>query len=138
MTDSIQTNGSGNVYVTSTGKVLLNSSSAPNIESLNVTPTTSAQTITASGSVDGYSPINVSAVTSSIDQNISAGNIKKDIVILGVTGTYEGSGEGSGDDEYANYIQIENMIKGTSYVEADEVEAACDDISMFLYGTLHS
>lgn len=48
------------------------------------------------------------------------------------------SGGGSGDDEYANYIQIENMIKGTSYVEADEVEAACDDISMFLYGTLHS
>lgn len=45
---------------------------------------------------------------------------------------------GGGDDEYANYIQIENMIKGTSYVEADEVEAACDDISMFLYGTLHS
>ena len=35
-------------------------------------------------------------------------------------------------------IQIENMIKGTSYVEADEIEAACDDISMFLYGTLHS
>ena len=48
------------------------------------------------------------------------------------------SGGGSGDDEYANYIQIENMIKGTSYVEADEIEAACDDISMFLYGTLHS
>lgn len=48
------------------------------------------------------------------------------------------SGGGGGDDEYANYIQIENMIKGTSYVEADEVEAACDDISMFLYGTLHS
>ena len=48
------------------------------------------------------------------------------------------SGDGSGDDEYANYIQIENMIKGTSYVEADEIEAACDDISMFLYGTLHS
>ena len=48
------------------------------------------------------------------------------------------SGGGSGDDEYANYIQIENMIKGTSYVEADEIEAACDDISMFLYATLHS
>ena len=48
------------------------------------------------------------------------------------------SGGGSGDDEYANCIQIENMIKGTSYVEADEIEAACDDISMFLYGTLDS
>ena len=96
MTDSIQTNGSGSVYVTSAGKVLLNSSSIPNIESLNITPTTSVQTITATGGVDGYSPINVSAVTSSIDQNISAGNIKKDVQILGITGTYEGSGSGIG------------------------------------------
>ena len=37
----------------------------------------------------------VNAVTSSIDSNITAGNIKKDVVILGVTGTYEG-----GDVEY--------------------------------------
>ena len=60
------------------------------IEELNVTPSTSAQTITASGGVDGYSPVNVSAVTSSIDANITAGNIKKDVQILGVTGTYTG------------------------------------------------
>ena len=33
-----------------------------NIQSLNVTPSINAQTITASGGVDGYSPINVSAV----------------------------------------------------------------------------
>ena len=48
------------------------------------------------------------------------------------------SGSSGEDDEYANYIKLENIIKGTSYIEADEVEAACDDISMFLYGTLHS
>lgn len=35
-------------------------------------------------------------VTSSIDSNIQAGNIKKDVTILGVTGTYEGSGGGGG------------------------------------------
>lgn len=63
---------------------------APVIEELNVTPTTSAQTITAPEGTDGYNPINVSAVTSSIDANIIAGNIKKDITILGVTGSYEG------------------------------------------------
>ena len=60
------------------------------IDPLNVTPSTSAQTITASGGVDGYSPVNVSAVDASIDANITAGNIKKDVSILGVTGTYEG------------------------------------------------
>ena len=34
-------------------------------------------------------------VTAAIDSNIVAGNIKKDVEILGVTGTYEGSGGGS-------------------------------------------
>lgn len=65
--------------------------SAPVIDELNVTPSTSAQTITAPSGTDGYSPINVSAVTSSIDANITAGNIKKDVQILGVTGSYEGT-----------------------------------------------
>ena len=57
----------------------------PVIDTLNVTPTTSAQQITAPQGTDGYSPVNVSAVTSSIDANIVAGNIKKDVQILGVT-----------------------------------------------------
>lgn len=57
----------------------------------NCTPSTSAQVITPD---TGYelSQVNVSAVTASIDANIVAGNIKKDVAILGVTGTYEGSG----------------------------------------------
>lgn len=63
----------------------------PVIDTLNVTPTTSAQQITAPTGTDGYSPVNVSAVTSSIDANIVAGNIKKDVQILGVTGSYEGA-----------------------------------------------
>jgi uncharacterized ParB-like nuclease family protein len=65
--------------------------SSPVISSLNVTPTTSQQTITASGGVDGYSPITVNAVTSSIDNNITAGNIKSGVSILGVTGNYTGA-----------------------------------------------
>lgn len=57
------------------------------IDSLTITPTTSQQTITASGGVDGYSPITVNAVTSSIDANITAGNIKSGVSILGVNGS---------------------------------------------------
>lgn len=68
----------------------VNGGSTPVIDELNVTPSTSAQTITAPSGVDGYSPVNVSAVTSAIDANIVAGNIKKDVEILGVTGSYEG------------------------------------------------
>jgi len=46
----------------------------------------------------------------------------------------KGGGSG-GTDEYANYIIIENTIKGTNYVEQTEIATACDQISMFLYGT---
>ena len=59
------------------------------IEELNVTPSTSAQVITAPEGTDGYSPVNVSAVTSSIDANIQAGNIKSGVSILSVTGSLE-------------------------------------------------
>lgn len=60
------------------------------LDTVIVTPSTTSQTITPTN--DGISQVNVSAVTSSIDNNITAGNIKKDVSILGVTGTYEGSG----------------------------------------------
>ena len=52
---------------------------------LNYTPSTSQQTIPAGYTSGGT----IGAVTSSIDANIQAGNIKKDVSILGVTGTLE-------------------------------------------------
>lgn len=64
--------------------------SAPVIDELNVTPSTSSQTITAPAGTDGYSPVNVAAVDATIDANITAGNIKSGVEILGVTGTYTG------------------------------------------------
>ena len=82
----VLTNSQGKVYV-SNGKALEAQRIAPMIEPLSVTPTTSAQTITAPSGVDGYSPINVAAVTSSIDNNIQESNIKSGVSILGVTGT---------------------------------------------------
>lgn len=86
----IQVTQNGKVLVTQNGGVLLgNESSTPTIESLSITPMTLSQTIVAPSEIDGYSPITVSAVTSSIDANIQAGNIKKDVQILGVTGTLE-------------------------------------------------
>ena len=97
--------------------------SAPVITSLSVTPTTSAQTITAPSGTDGYSPVTVSAVTSSIDANITAGNIKKDVQILGVTGTYEGSGGGGGTQEktFGNYYIMEDDSIMPVYFDKIEV-----------------
>lgn len=57
-----------------------------------VNPSTSTQNVVPGTGYNGLSKVTVNAVTSSIDTNITAGNIKKDVTILGVTGTYEGSG----------------------------------------------
>lgn len=64
--------------------------SAIQTETKTATPSTSQQTVNAT-SGKYMTSVTVSAVTSSIDANITAGNIKKDVSILGVTGTYEGA-----------------------------------------------
>lgn len=87
----IQENSINNLRGVTQRVIVVGGGGGGNIDELNVTPSTTAQTITASGGTDGYSPVNVAAVDASIDANITAGNIKKDVSILGVTGTYEGS-----------------------------------------------
>ena len=61
------------------------------IESLTITPSTESQTFIAED-IDGFSPVIIEAVDNTIDENITAENIKDGVTILGVTGTYEGSG----------------------------------------------
>ena len=61
------------------------------LDNLEVTPTTSSQTITPTSGYVGFDEVTVSAVTNDIDSNITAGNIKSGVNILGVTGDYEGS-----------------------------------------------
>lgn len=48
------------------------------------------------------------------------------------------SGGSGGETDYATILQIENTMKGTSYVQADVEAEACNDISYFLYGTANS
>lgn len=60
------------------------------LQNKTVTPTTSKQTITAGSNYDGLGTVTVNAVTSAIDANIVAGNIKSGVTILGVEGTYTG------------------------------------------------
>lgn len=54
------------------------------LDSKSLDPSTVSQTVNSSA--DGLSSVSVSAVTSSIDSNIQAGNIKNGVTILGVTG----------------------------------------------------
>lgn len=61
----------------------------PKTQEKEVTPSTEAIEITPDRYYTGLSKVTVNAVTSDIDDNIVAGNIKEGVEILGVTGTYE-------------------------------------------------
>lgn len=67
-------------------------STTPTLQAKTATPTTSQQIITADNNYQGLSQVTISAVTAAIDSNIVAGNIKSGVNILGVEGTYTGSG----------------------------------------------
>lgn len=95
-----------------------------NLETLNVTPTTSQQTIVPS-QIDGWDEVVVAAVDYTIDANIIAENIKSGVTILGVTGNYSGGG--------SNYQQktIEpNFSNGNVVVNADNGYDALSQVTI--------
>lgn len=86
------TSTSGNTFTPTSGKNGITSIKVtPTNQARTVTPTTSSQSLTVNSGYSGNGTITVNAVTSSIDNNIQAGNIKDGVTILGVTGTYAGS-----------------------------------------------
>ena len=91
-TVSITSTG-GNTFTPSSGKNGITSIKCnPTNKALTITPSKTSQTKTVPSGYSGYGTVKCNAVTSSIDSNITAGNIKSGVTILGVTGTYEGSG----------------------------------------------
>lgn len=60
-----------------------------NLKELEVDSHIYEQIIIPAPGWDGYNKVTVHKVTSAIDSNITAGNIRKDVSILGVTGTVE-------------------------------------------------
>lgn len=81
--------------------------SAIQTETKSATPSTSQQTITPSNG-KFLTQVTVGAVTSSIDNNITAGNIKSGVTILGVTGTYGGGGGSTLVPTAGDYPVVEN------------------------------
>lgn len=84
----------------------------PTYVGLNIAPSTQEQTFDpASEQADGFDGVTVYGVTSSIDSNIAAENIKDGVTILGVTGNYQGSGGGPTDGGA--------VATGKSYMKSD-------------------
>ena len=93
---------------------------------LNITPSTSAQTYTAPTG-QAYDPVQVDAVTASIDANIQAGNIKKDVSILGVVGTlvdYEAQYKAWNKA----FFSAINVNQANSYIFPSDVTGEIEDI----------
>ena len=101
----VATGTSGNISIVGSGTSQLTTQAAT-----TYTPTTTNQTIASGKYLTG-------AQTILGDQNLTAENIKKDVSIFGVTGTYEGSG-GSGGGTVMVTLTIGSMSSlpaGTVY-----------------------
>lgn len=110
----------------------------PVLMNRTVTPTTSEQTITADDGYDALGTVTVEAVTAAIDANITAGNIKKDVQILGVTGSYEGSSGGynaelTTESETFNYSLYQEILKS---IMIPSGITSIDDSSFYSCGNL--
>ncbi len=84
-----------------------------------VVPSTSEQTISPDAQYNGLTSVTVNAVTSAIDSNIVADNIKKDVSILGVTGTYAPE-EGINTSD-ANATADDIVVNKTAYVNGQKI-----------------
>lgn len=99
---------------------------SPNLQNKSVSPSTSQQTVQADNGYDGLDTVTVGAVTSSIDNNIQAGNIKKDVVILGVTGSYEGGSTPVLESKTVS----PNFSSGDVVVEPDQGYDGLEDVTI--------
>lgn len=125
------------------------SGETPSLQTKSVNPTTSQQVVEPDNGYDGLSAVTVGAVTSSIDSNIQAGNIKSGVNILGVNGTYTGGGSNyqqktvtpsasqqvvSADSGYDALSQV--IVNGSSNLVAGNIKK---DVEIFgVTGTLES
>lgn len=89
------------------------------LENVTITPSTTAQTITPSGTTDGYNKVIVKKVTSSIDSNIKAKNILTGVTILGVTGNVIPSNEETIDITENGFYTPPAQYTGFSEVSVD-------------------
>lgn len=97
----------------------LNNSTKIKGQEKNVIPSTLKQIITPDEGYNALTSVTVNAVTASIDSNIKNENIKKDISILGVTGTLEPALE----------IAPTNTFTDTTAKQFHDIQAAYDAMS---------
>ena len=88
-----------------------------NGQTITVAPSTTEKVINPEEGYNGITQVTVEAVTNNIDTNIKQENIKKDVSILGITGTLE---EGV-DTSDANAAAANIEINKTAYVNGEKI-----------------
>lgn len=88
-----------------------------NGQTITVAPSTTEKVINPEEGYNGITQVTVEAVTNNIDTNIKQENIKKDVSILGITGTLE---EGV-DTSDANATAANIEINKTAYVNGQKI-----------------
>ena len=88
-----------------------------NGQTITVAPSTTEKVINPEEGYNGITQVTVEAVTNNIDTNIKQENIKKDVSILGITGTLEEGVDTSDADATAANIEINK----TAYVNGEKI-----------------
>ena len=91
------------------------------LQEKTIDPLITYQSVTADAGYNGLLQVNITAVTSAIDSNITAENIKKDIVILGTTGTYEGEPYLYQTKTVTPTISLQSITADTGYDALNQV-----------------
>ena len=121
----------------------INGSSTPVLQNITIRATQDAQYISADDGYDGLGTVTIEGVDNTIDSDIKAENIKNGVNILGITGTYSGSGSTpnyqqktvtpsaseqviSADSEYDALSQV--IVNGSSNLSPENIKK---DIEIF-------
>lgn len=91
------------------------------LQEKSVEVTAVGQVISPDDTYDGMSKVTIETITAAVDENITAGNIKKGVTILGVTGTY-GSDVIPPDAGTLVDLLIGTLPTKTTYVEGDALD----------------
>lgn len=94
-----------------------------NIQTKTIGPSTATITYVPSDGYNAMSSITVNKVTSSIDNNIKAANIKQGIIILGVTGSFQA-------DTCVSCNTCQNCV---SWQQCVSCQASCDTCMFCVY-----
>ena len=100
-----------------------------------VTPTTSQQVVSPDTGYTGLNKVTVAGVTSAIDANITAENIKKDTTILGVTGSLESGGAPVLHDWTDNNAYRKTYFNREVTLTAADYAALCNELDDYAMGT---